>query len=513
MISGFSSGCPSDASEEMLLGFIPVYEIGNTSRCILPIRPAVGCGNQYWVFGADETVQKIQWIIEGSSQNISVVLDPTRTSHSVFAEPNGQWTDIGLSPIFDPTFVLTSTNGKSVNGYFNTSAEFIDTYGDGGQLSSWVLTGLSRYSTLRPDGLKRTEAECDVTLANSGSVRTVIISLNGIELCRGTRSGDGSITLAQTGTSGVSGSVTVAYTADVTSGAYVTKRYAASYAISCGGVSETIKDDGLAEILSFTLGQIAIGSQTLSIIPTSDTGIAGTEVTQSITIGGAPLPPGVPVYVSGDITDTVIHFAASATAGATYNIYMPQEVGGPTFIESPATTHAAGSGTISVTLPALTAAAGDVTVFVTSLNAGVESAYKKVTITYQADGTLESNAANVPSLKFQTIPVSSGRNINVTYTYNTVGQTAVPTKVQTQIQKYETGTITTQTAVNVGSVISNSISGNLTIASGSDGWFLVQVRSVTAASVNSAWSDWIGPVWCSNEVVSGITGLVANVVG
>ncbi len=520
MITGFASGCPTDSHEELLLGFIPSYEVGNSMRVILPITPVTGCGNQYWVFGADDTIQKILYIAEGTSQNITVILDPTRANHSVFAEPNGTWSTIGSVNIFEPTFVMTQTNGKSVQGNFNVSSEFIAVYGDLDQLSSVSLVGLSRYSTLRPDGIRKTEAECDVILTNLAGTRTVTVSLNGQTLCSGSRVGDGSITLAEVASSGVSGSIAVAYTADVTSGAFITKRYAASYLVEVGTLSKTIPDNQQAEILSFTIGTLAIGTYTLSITPLSDTGITGTATTTSVTIAGAPLPPGVPTYFSGDSTNTVIHYAASATAGATYRIYTPQEIGSPTFIETPSVTHIAGTGTLSSTLPSFVAADGDITVFVTSVNGGFESDYQKVVITYQADGTIPNAAPNIPTLKFQLSPVTNGRNINVSYLYDKTNQLALPTKIQTQI-KNEAGTITTQTAAAITAFpptatplpARNQTGGDRTIGSGADGWFWIQARAQTAGGVNSDWCDWIGPVWCSNVVISAVTGLTTNITG
>lgn len=217
MITGFATGVPTDANEEMLLGFIPSYELGTSFRAILPIQPAVGCGNQFWVFGADEQVQKIQYITEGSFQKITVLLNPTRTTHSVFAEPNGTWNSIGSINIFEPTLDLTASNGKTISGSFTTSSEFIDTFGDNGQLTSWSLIGLERYSTLRPDGLKRTEAECDVTITSVGTTHTVTILLNGVILAQGSRVGNGTVTLTQVNQSGVSGTVTLTWSADIPS--------------------------------------------------------------------------------------------------------------------------------------------------------------------------------------------------------------------------------------------------------------------------------------------------------
>ncbi len=274
----------------------------------------------------------------------------------------------------------------------------------------------------------------------------------------------------------------------------------------------TVLDNGLSEVLSFKVGPVAVGSYTLTITPLSDTGITGTPITQSVTVGGAPLAPGVPVYVSGTIAATIISFAASLTVGATHNVYMPQEVGGPTFVEAAATTHASGSGTISVTCPALAAAAGDVTFFVTSVLNGLESPYQKLTVTYLADGTVYIPLPNVPTITFQATPVDSGRNINVTYTYNSTGQAVVPTKVQTRIIN-ESGSITTQSDQNISTFLGQVASGNLTIASGADGWFRVAIRAKSNAGNYSAWSDYFGPVWCSNVVIAAPTNLTVNVVG
>lgn len=221
MITGFATGCPTDAHEELLLGFIPSYELGSSFRAILPIRPAIGCGDEYWVFGADETIQQVLWIAEGSFQKVTVLLDPTRANHSVFAEPNGTWSTIGNTNILEPTFGLTTSNGKSLTGQFVTSSEFIDTFGDQGQLTSWSLVGLERYSTVRPDAIRKTEAECDVSISTAGSTHTVTLSLNGIVLASGSRVGNGTVNLSQVNGSGVSGSVSLAWIGDIPSADFV----------------------------------------------------------------------------------------------------------------------------------------------------------------------------------------------------------------------------------------------------------------------------------------------------
>ncbi len=174
----------------------------------------------------------------------------------------------------------------------------------------------------------------------------------------------------------------------------------------------TVVDNGLSEILPFTIGPAPAGAYTLTITPISDGGITGTAVTSPVTIGGAPLPPGVATYVSGASNATVITFAASATAGAGYNVYVPQEIGGPTFIEAPALSYSASDYTTAggvFTMPFFASAAGDITFFVTSVLNGFESAYQKVTVTYIADGTVFAPAPNVPQVTFNNPAVTSGR--------------------------------------------------------------------------------------------------------
>ena len=521
MITGFNTGSPTDAHEEMLLGFVPMIPADNPSIAVLPIQPAIGCGNMYWAFGADETVQQILYVTEGSLLNVTVHFDPSRKTHSVFAEPLGAWSQQASTDLTEPTIIYASQAGKSVYIQWNVAADFTNSYGDGGQLSNWSLTGLSRFATTRPDSIRKTEAECDVTLTNSGSTRTVTVSLNSQVLCSGTRTGDGSITLSAVNSSGVSGTVAVAYTADVTSGAYVARRYAASYlvqvidSLSAVVASATVKDNGFGEILSTTLGPInSIGTYTISITPTSDNGIAGSAATTPITFSGAPVAPGSISYVSGTISATIIQFSASATAGATYNVYDVQELGGPTFLEAVSLTHAAGSGNIQVTLNSLSAGSGgERWIAVTALNAGVESTSQKFLLTYDSSGNLVTGAPNVPSLKYQSPPVTSGRTIGMTYLYDTNGEIGVGTEIVTRYKRYSTGSVTTQSAVAMSSIVAGHRTGSIALAVGNNDWYQVSACAQTAGGTNGAFSPWSDPVWCSNAAPPNVSAIVVKVVG
>lgn len=110
--------------------------------------------------------------------------------------------------------VRNQTGGDLTAGtlVYMTGVRAIEEEGDSGnQLSSWVLTGWTTANTLN--------GRLYWSLTNSGSNRTIRLyrhkSMNSAyEVASGTRSGDGSITISQVNSSGISGSVTVAYTAD-----------------------------------------------------------------------------------------------------------------------------------------------------------------------------------------------------------------------------------------------------------------------------------------------------------
>lgn len=360
--------------------------------------------------------------------------------------------------------------------------------------------------------------------------KLVAVSLNGQILCSGLYNvllGPGTVTLFAPNTISnraanpvVAGTVDLDYSANITSGAFLTKRYAASYTVSMGGKAVTVPDDGLSEVLPFTFGPFLVGPYTMTVTPISDSGIMGTPLTKSVTVGGAPNPPTNLHYVSGDCTNTALQFTGSTTSGVAgnYNVYCPLEINGPTVIEAPnedvivSTILPYGSHPFNFTLPSYTAMAGSVTVFVTAVYGGVESLYAKLQIFYLADGTVALPIPNVPSVSFSTPIVTSGRTINVNYSYDPTNQAVVPTKLQTQI-KDESGTITTQTAFSISVVNGQILTGTNQIATSADGWYSVQLRSESALGRDSGWSNWIGPIWVSNETIAAVTGLTVNVVG
>ncbi len=433
MLTGYNTGTPTGETEEMVLGYRPAINADQISGNV-PVRPAPGCGNQYWACGADNILSSIRYIAEGDSYTFRVPLDLSKTAHSFFAEPLGPWTDLGG---FDPTesaLEFQIDRSSNVKVEWDAASEIIETLGDSGQLTNWHIDDFTRWATARRhDGLT-TEGEMDVTLTKSGSTYTVTLSLHGQTLASGSRGTANGLVVFSTG---ISGDVTIAYTADVTTGCVVVKRWAATYTVAftattpldslctivsnvatitttdphgCSvgdsailvfehpnealsgtytilsvsstttftvsithadiagiglttarSTSAVFADPGIGEHFDLTMGPFTPDTYDVSITPTSNTGIDGTALTGTATVGvAAPGAPGLASYVSGDITNTVINFAASLTAGATYRVYDVQLLDGPTFLEAIVATHIAGTGTLQITIPDLSVGGLDV---------------------------------------------------------------------------------------------------------------------------------------------------------
>ena len=211
---------------------------------------------------------------------------------------------------------------------------------------------------------------------------------------------------------------------------------------------------------------------------------------------------------------TTIQFQASATAGATYNIYDVQEIGGPTFIETVSVTHSAGSGMIQVTLnPILAGNGGERWISVTAVNAGVESIPQKFLLTYDSSGNLVTGTPNTPSLLYQSPPVVSGRTIEMTYLYDTNGEIGVGTKIVTRYKRYSTGSVTTQSAVAMSSIVAGHRTGNISLAVGNNDWYQVSACAQTAGGTNGVFSPWSSPVWASNAAPPNVSAIVVKIVG
>lgn len=473
MRPGFPTSSPPGEPEEFLLDFVP-RENADGNGAILPLTPAVGYGGMFWVCGADRVVQQIVFLPDGMTVEVQVIYDPAVTGHhSHFCEPLGGWNTYDEIDVVAPTVEFEEQRGAYLVAQFTGSMEFTGTLGSD-QLTAWNLLGFSRFATSSPVTRRPQEAKADVTLTKAGSILTVVVSLGGVTLCSGSRTGDGTITLVEQNNSGVSGSVAAAWTVDITSGVSVVKRWAARYVVTVGGSDTvTVYDGGNADILTARLGPLAAGSYTLSITPYSDTGVSGTAVTTPALVPGAPEAPGPLTNFTGDYSNTVVRFLASVTPGATYALYQSEEIGGPVNVTAAVATHVAGSGVISWQLPAWFASAGARRIMIVAVNGGIEDGTRrKLAIVYGAGGTRVVEAPNALALKFKDGPdmVTAGLALHLDYVYSAAGERAVPTLVRVVLENINTGAQATTDFAIAG--LSNGVRrGSVVVTAGVEGWF------------------------------------------
>lgn len=496
MLVGFPTTVAPGEHDEMLLGPM-VIDDGTGNGALFSADQAVaGYGDTWWVFVGDLIPQKIIYLAEGASvEPTTVMYDPKRTNHTVGLEPLGGWSNYdGIDVTISQQSFESDKGADFVVGFdavFSTPESYENAPIASHQLTSWTLTGFERFATSEQVSRFSTRAKAEVTLTNLAGVRTVTVSVNGVTICSGSRTGDGVCTLTAQNDSGVNGSVTIAYTADIplSVGAYVLGRWAASYVVSGGGKSVTVFDDGRGSRLSGLLSGMAVGNQTVTITPLSDTGKVGTAFTAgTVLVPGPPAPPGLlNVVAGGTWSSTQIQFQASTTGSATYNLY-DSALDGPTAV-AVAATHVAGSGVITWTLPSLAATGtGKRRIIVTAMNGGVEAGVRRYLTIEYVGGNVVLPRPNTPDFRWR-VPniVTSGRTLNMEYTYSSAGQEGVATQLFAYLvaEGMANPYTTPDNTIALSNPSKGVYTGNFTLTAPADGFYSVLVRAATAAGVVS----------------------------
>jgi len=383
------------------------------------------------------------------------------------------------------------------------------------QLTSWSLTGLRRYTNCQPVGDFKTQGRLSVEISTAGSDHTVTIKMGDISVASGSRTGDGSVTLAEANDSGISGTVSLAYVADLEAGeSFLNVRWASQYKIYVDDeLDSTVNDKVLANQLRAKIGPLSVDSHEVKIKAVSDSGVDGTlSGAASVSISGRPEPPGDPSYASGDYTDTVIEFDASATEGATYRAY-DSELDEPVNLDDIAATADAGQGTIQITLPSLGApAAGTRRVVIAAVDGGIEDGVRaSLEIEYDASGAVIAGRPNIPGFAVSSI---SGRTLTARYAYNAIEEKATGHTAQLFLVpaggSIDLGSPDAESAL----VSSGRIrEGTISATADSDGQYFFCVVVRTAGGVQSANSALSGPVELKNSVLAAPANIAANVIG
>lgn len=440
----------------------------------------------------------------GQINQLTGLYESTDTSHALSVVPQGDWPGEEVDVSGQQIHFIS---GRADRLYAQlTAVPTIFSYGDSGQLTSWVLTGLKRFTNTRPYTNWRNWAQLDLTLTNSAGDRTVALKLNGLTICTGTRTGDGSITLTDSGY-GVSGSVAVTYTGDVTSGAYVIGRWAERYAVhyrtgaDWGGgdfprtAESYLLDDGHANTFDWRSASLAAGTYKLTVHQRDENTNESTgTTTTAVTLVTPPGAAGMPVYSSGGAAATIISFSASSTVGATYNIYDSAATA-QLDLSVIAATHIAGTGTLTQTLAAISGTyTGLRYVLIRALNGGVEEGSLNVLSIEYSSGAVIPPRPPRPGVR-QAVTVS-GRQITVTVSVDHVEQAGTPATVELYV--VATGAAFNYASAQASATIGTTVNGmsitTLSYTHGSNADVDFAVRTVTSAGTQSNNTERYGPV-------------------
>jgi len=396
-----------------------------------------------------------------------------------------------------------------------TASPTVTSYGDSSQFSSWSLSGLERFTTVSPVDLHPNWGRLELYLDNEGGDYTVTLKLAGRTVASGTRTGNGSVTLAEQNSSGVSGSVTVTYSAEITSGAYVITRWPSYIKIhyrtsSFGGgdfprtAEATLKDDGKSSVRTYRSGQLSSGTYYVVAHQMDENGNESTGTAgggDTVTLVAPPEPPTDLEYASGGYAATVIQWTASATGGATYKIYDSED-DDQINLSTETSTQTSGTGTIQKTLGAV---ASDYTgtrrVIVRSVSGGVTEGNATILEIEYDDGSVV--AARPPAPEGLDNITLDGRKITIPVRINKDMKSGTPTVLKLYVA--EDGSAmdygSADASVNLGSavagVISTDSSGDSLVIEhthGSNKTVTYELRCETAGGVASASSPTYGPV-------------------
>jgi hypothetical protein len=398
-------------------------------------------------------------------------------------------------------------------GFFAYDAE--DATG-AAQFSSWSITGVKRFFNCDPCRLRPTWGEVEIILSTAAGVHTLsLYNEAGDLLAQGSRTGDGSITLAEQNDSGISGSVTLTYSGDITENVYLIARFPASYQIHykstgafVGGdfprtAEATKNDDGRAEEFTWRSAALAAGTYHVLIRAVDENGNVSTNVGgDPVTVYAPPAAPGAPAYSSGNSTNTVISFAASATSGATYNIYDSMATAELKDLETPDYTHIAGTGTLTQALAALAANyTGMRYVIVRAVKSGVEEANMQTLALEYAAGVYVP--PRPPRPKPSGLVTSAGLVLTVPVTINRLNEKVAPALLQLFLasggEEADFNFAAPDGSVAVASA-SGKIANQSISATGTAGarWFCVRTKSAGLALSDDP--EIFGPVYLTAVV-------------
>lgn len=410
MILGYPLSCPIGDTDDLVQLEAATIKFGVIS-CFAFAR--TGYGGFNWALFCDGLFNRYIQLKEGVIDRFDVVpFDMNKEKHSLTLESIGNWEEIPAGTAVGLIHVeFEEAHGDSVLALITANQNYLVSGDLNSSFSSWVLTGLRRGFNVS-QGVHKTRGTLQISLTQSGGVNTLTLTAGGVIQASGSRTGNGSITLAEQNDSGVSGSVTIAYVSDVAALLHI--RWPKSYSAEIDSQTAEIDDNGVSNKFEARIRGVSNGTHNLTITPISDTGVSHTPtVVSSVVVANPPAPPTALRLqnLPSDYLATHIEWAASADAD-TYNVY-DSDLNEPTDILNVIANQAG----ITYTLPAITQAAGIRRVIVEALKSGVESGERFcLEIEYDSIGVIIKPRPSAPDFTIR--PTTSGLTVNFDYRYS-----------------------------------------------------------------------------------------------
>lgn len=518
MIFGFPWSVPWGDHEDFIKSVVVTSLNGALKTTFIPIT---GYG-QYWQPLFDG-IEQGPPVYGGDSAYTTVTgyPNPLYSAHIVSICPLGDWA-ISNYDVTPQQLYWEAARADRLRITVVAAPDFFS-FGDSGQLTSWSLTGVSRFINCAPYPRRPTWGTWDLTLSTSGN-HTVSGKLNGVTMFSGSIAGNGVVTLTAANGSGISGTVTLTYSADFSSGAKVVARYPASYPLhwkttpfAAPDFPRTqdgfVNDDGHGNTFIARSGPLAANTYYVVAHQKDDDGNESTNTDGggvAAVVVGAPATPGTPEINSAG-PPLVIQWTASTTTNATYNIYDSTNTGALD-MSTVSTTHIAGTGTLTQSMSAVVGFTGTRYIIVRAVSiAGVEEGNTQILAVAYVAGVAQLPTPPTPGVG-TTISIS-GRTITVPVFVNTSGQAVAASSIKIWLQ--------TSTAINfaaaadatvsINAAVNTTINTNISATAAGNGNYYFAVRTYTAGGVSSGNVDQYGPFKLTTTAPSGPTSTSVEV--
>ncbi|MBE7465485.1 MAG: hypothetical protein HS116_18565 [Planctomycetes bacterium] len=419
-----------------------IYEVAPDGQAVhCRIRPRDGYGDSFWHLYSNARLAARFYAAEGQESLIDLPLRwgetranilPLRMGH--FNDP--AYADEKVARLFEPI----ENNRVTLQFDFVPVVIQPDAEDDEGWTSGWQLEGLVQGVNCLPVSGHSTWGELELEIEMDGADATVNLKRYETIVATGTGTDGGGpfvVTLAPANESGLSGQVTLATGVGDLDGVPLRVRWPKYMRIKRGIADPpTLIVEGVAFGGANTVRwteplDLQAGTYYYRLQPISDTGDAGTESgSLSAVIPGIPNPPSALAFASGSaVAGFTVNFTGSSTPGASYRAYMATTIGEPLDPDSPTATAIAGS--TSIALPALTGYPGTAYVLIRAVLDGVEERnLNLLAVEFDAAGDFVAARPNSPGIAENGIAYSNGLSIQVSGTYQTLGELGAANTLQ-----------------------------------------------------------------------------------